>query len=169
MIASGPGRYAAQALLYAAFAAFVGFFSTSPSIRLLEPDEGLLRLSFKQPGKPREACRKRSEEELAKLPPQLRVAEECPRERSPVHIRVALDDRVLVDRAFPPAGLQRDGASSGYLRVPIAAGEHRLDVRVNDDARVDGPTHTRAETLKVAPGQVVLIDFQPERGGVIIR
>ena len=49
------------------------------------------------------------------------------------------------------------------------AGEHRLLVQVNDDARVQGFTHERAETVRIRPGQVVLIDFVADRGGVVIR
>ena len=162
-------RYAGQALAYAAFAALVGYCSTSPPYRYLGPDEALLRLSFRHPGKLKADCRQRTPEELAKLQPQFRAAMDCPRERSPVRVRVELDDALLVDEAFPPAGLKRDGAASGYRRLPIDAGTHKLRVQFNDDARVAGFTHDRAADVAVRPGQVVLIDFDPERGGVIIR
>lgn len=165
----GIGALIGQAVVYGVFGAVIALFSTWPSYRYLEADQGLLRLSFKHPGKIKAACRERSPEELAKLPPQLRVSADCPRERSPVRVRVMLDDRGLMDESFAPAGLARDGASSGYRRLPISAGTHKLKVQVNDDVRVAGFNYEREATVQVKPGQVVLVDFGAERGGVIIR
>ena len=162
-------RYGGQAVLYALFAGFVGYFSTAPVYRHLEADQGLLRLSFRHPGQFVADCRARTPEELAKLPPQLRAQQDCPRERSPVRVRVELDGAPLYDERFAPAGLRRDGAASGYRRLPIASGEHRLRVQVNDDQRLEGFTHEREQTVTVHPGQVVLIDFVAERGGVLIK
>jgi hypothetical protein len=161
-------RFGGQAVLYALFAGFVGWFSSSPPYRHLEEDQALLRLSFKHPGQFVTDCRARSAEELASMPPQLRAAMDCPRERSPVRVRVQLGSAAL-RRVFAPAKLRRDGAASGYRRLPIVAGEHRLVVQVNDDARVEGFTHERAETVQLKPGEVVLIDFIADRGGVVIR
>jgi hypothetical protein len=162
-------RFGAQAALYAAFAAFIGYLSTQPSFSLLKPDEGLLRLSFLAPGKPRFECRQRTAEELAKLPPQMRAQTECPRERSPIRVRVELDGALLIDESFRPFGLARDGAAAGYRRLALPAGTHQLRVQVNDDARTAGFTHEKAQTVRVTPGQIVLIDFNPEKGGVLIR
>jgi hypothetical protein len=158
-----------QAIAYAAFAAFIGYFSTFPRYQHLQPDEALLRLSFKHPGKPAGDCRERTPEELAKLPPQLRNKTECPRERSPVRAVVELDGKPLYDEIFPAAGLKRDGAASGYRRLAIPAGRHTLKVAFNDDARAQGFTYEHAATVDLKPGQVVLIDLVAERGGVVIR
>lgn len=162
-------RYGGQGVLYVLFAAFIGYFSTAPVYRHLAPDQGLLRLSFRHPGQFITDCRARSAEELARLPPQLRAQMDCPRERSPVHVRVELDGKLLYDETFQPAGLRRDGAASGYRRLPIAAGDHRLRVQFNDDVRVKGFNHEGERRLTVVPGQVVLIDFIPDQGGVVIR
>lgn len=162
-------RYGGQAVLYLLFAAFIGYFSTSPAYQHLAPDHALLRVSFRAPGQPVAECRPRSAEELAKMPPQLRAQVECPRERSPVHMRVELDGKMLFDEAFAPAGLRRDGAASGHHRLPIPAGEHLVRVQVNDNVRVKGFTYEGEQRVKLAPGDVVLIDFLPDHGGVVIR
>jgi hypothetical protein len=160
-------RYAAQALLYALFALVIGVFGQWPPMQLLAADQGLLRLSFMHPGKPLAECRQRSPEELAKMPPQMRSATECPRERSPVEVRVIVDGRVVVDEAFAPGGLSRDGPSAAYRRLPLPAGEHRLQVRVSDDARRRQQAVERDERISIAPGQVVLIDYNDS--GIVIR
>ncbi len=162
-------RYVLQALLYAAFAAVIGYFSTSPSFRLLADDEALLRLSVMHPGKPKGDCRTRSPEELAKMPPQMRTALDCPRERSPVVVRVELDGKAVIDESFAPAGLNRDGASAGYRRLAIPAGVHTVRALLNDDSRSSGFPYERTAQLDVKPGQIVLIDFNPARGGLLIR
>lgn len=166
---SSAFRYIGQAILYALFAAFIVFFSTSPTYRHLDDDQGLLRLSFRHPGQIATDCRRRTPEELAELPPQLRTEMECERERSPVKVRVELDGELLFDRVYEPAGLRRDGASSGYFRMPIPVGEHEVRVQVNDDVRVEGFNHQGERRVDVKPGQVVLIDFIADQGGVIIR
>ena len=162
-------RYLGQAVLYALFALAIGYFSTAPRYRHLEPDQALLRLSFSHPGKIMADCRERNAEELAKMPANMRQSQDCPRERSPVHVRVELDGAPLYDEIFAPAGLRRDGAAAGYRRLAINAGEHRLRVRFNDDARLAGFNYERSETVRPLAGQVVLIDFSAERGGIEIK
>jgi len=162
-------RYGAQAVLYALFAAFIGYFSTSPPYRHLEEDQALLRISFRHPGAIATDCRTRSAEELEKLPRHLRTEQDCERERSPVRIRVEIDGELLHDEVVAPAGLRKDGASSAYRRLPIAAGEHHLKVMVNDDRRVEGFNHQGERKVALVPGQVVLVDFVADKGGVIIR
>ncbi len=164
-----PLRYLAQALLYAAFAVVVGYFSTSPPYRQLGDDEALLRLSLLHPGKPKGECRQRSVEELAKMPPQMRTPLDCPRERSPVTVRVELDGKAVIDESFAPAGLNRDGASAGYRRLPIPSGRHTVRARLNDDIRNTDFPYERTAELDVRPGQIVLIDFNPAQGGLLIR
>lgn len=162
-------RFGAQAVLYGAFALAVGIFSSWPPFHQLEPQQALLRLSMLHPGVPLADCRQRSAEELAKLPAHMRTAQDCPRERSPLRVRVALDDRTIVDESFAPSGLSRDGAAAAYRRIAIPAGAHRIRVGVNDDVRRGDVFTTAERDLHLAPGQVVLIDFDPRRGGVIIR
>lgn len=162
-------RWLGQAVLYGLFAVFVGYFATQPRYRQLGADQALLRLSFSHPGRIIADCRERSAEELAKMPASMRQSQDCPRERSPVHVRVELDGAPLYDEVFAPAGLRRDGAAAGYRRLAIAAGEHRLKVQFNDDARRAGFNYERSQTVRAVPGQVVLIDFSAQHGGIQIK
>jgi hypothetical protein len=60
-------KWIGQGIAYLLFAAVIGLFSTWPAYSLLEPDQALLRLSFKHPGKVSTECRQRTPEELARL------------------------------------------------------------------------------------------------------
>jgi hypothetical protein len=158
-----------QGVLYAAFAAFVGLFSVWPAYRHLEPDQALLKLSFSHPGERIGECRQRTAEELAKLAPNMRALQDCPRERSPVSVELELDSKLLAQRVVPPSGLSRDGASTVYARFPVPAGAHRLEVKVDDSVRAPGATWQREIDLALAPGQVLVVDIDPEQGGIVIQ
>jgi hypothetical protein len=162
-------RWSAQAALYAGFALAVGVFSAWPPYRQLDAQQALLRLSLLHPGAPVQDCRPRTEEELARLPAHMRTPMDCPRERSPVRVRVALDERVIIDESFPASGLARDGAAAAYRRLAVPAGAHRISVAVNDNVRQPDRFYTRAQSVDLAPGQILLIDFDPRRGGVVIQ
>ena len=80
-------RFAAQLLLYVPLMVLIGYFSTSPRYHVTEPDEALVRVSFSHAAQRLQECRHRSDEELAKLPPNMRLREDCPRERAPTHFQ----------------------------------------------------------------------------------
>ena len=160
---------AGQLALYAAFAAFIGVFASFPVYRHLAADEALVKLSFSHAGQLAHECRRRSPEELAKLPPNMRVALDCPRERSPVTVELALDGRLLAQRIAKPAGLAHDGAATLYERFVIPAGEHDLSVKFNDDRRVAGATYARETRVRLNPGQVLVVDFNPEKGVILVQ
>lgn len=161
-------RYLLQAALYLPLMLLIGYFSSAPVFVHLPDDQALLRLSIAHAGELRQACRERSKEELAKLPPNMRAAQDCPRERSPLLIELEIDGRLQYRTEAAPAGAQRDGLATLYHRQPIAAGTHRIVVRMRDRPQ-EGFTYAREETMNLAGGDSVLIDFNASRGGLEFR
>jgi len=157
-----------QAALYGAFAATLGWFSTSPAFEPLPPGHALIRVSLNHAGQRKAACRTRSPEELAKLAPNMRAAEDCPRERAPVRGKVELDGKSVADIVAIPAGLSRDGASVAYRRIPVPAGTHRIRVALADDA-AGTFDRVREEEMRLDPGRVLVVDFEPGKGGILLR
>lgn len=166
---TGPKAWIGQVVLYGLFAAAIGTFSQWPVYRHLASDQALVKVSFTRVGKPVGDCRKRSEAELAKLPPNMRTPTVCPRERSPILVQVDLDGKRVLERAAAPGGLSKDGASSIYERVVVPAGKHRVEVRISDDARARDKPFVREAQLELVPGQVLVVDFDPDRGGVSLQ
>jgi hypothetical protein len=164
-----PRAWAGQLLLYALFAAAIGVFSRWPVYHPIGTDQALIKVSLTHAGKPVGDCRAQTEAELAKLPPNMRAPMRCPRERSPVTVEVDINGVAALRRAAPPSGLSRDGASALYQRIVVDAGEQRIAVRINDDARRPGFPYQRETTVKLAPAQVLVIDFDAERGGIILQ
>jgi primosomal protein N' len=51
----------------------------------------------------------------------------------------------------------------------VPAGSHRLSVQLNDSVREPGFNYTRDEDLDIRPGQIVVVDFNPEKGGIVVQ
>lgn len=163
------GRMLLQSLAHAAFAAGLVVFSTWPSYRPLPDDQALMRLSMSVSGNVVGECRIVPAPELSRLSPNMRTTEVCPRGRAPVRVELALDGRTVVDSVVPARGIARDGAAVIYRRIPVTAGEHRLEVRVDPDADRPGTIHERVQSLTLPAGTLLTIDFDLSRGGVVLR
>jgi hypothetical protein len=159
----------ASTAYFTLFAAIIGIFSSKPAYQHLREDQALIRLSISHAGQLIGACHKRSEAELQKLSRNMRALQDCPRARSPVMIEVELDGKVLYHDVIKPTGLAHDGASTVYRRFALAAGEHRLAVRLNDTGRASGFDYERSELVRLQPAQVLVIDFDRQKGGVLIK
>lgn len=165
---TGPARYAAQGVLYAAFVAAVGYFSSAPAYRHIAPGEALVRLSFSHAAQRREPCRERSPEELAKLPPNMRAKMACPRERADVIVELEMDGERLYRVVAPPSGLGDDGAATVYRRLVVRAGPHRFRARLADG--VGGEfAYTAERDIDIGAGRVLLIDFNAAAGGFVFK
>jgi hypothetical protein len=51
----------------------------------------------------------------------------------------------------------------------VKAGRHQLAVRMNDNLVKPGFNFVKEEALTLAPGQVLVIDFNPDRGGLFFK
>jgi len=161
-------RFAAQLALYVPLMALLGYFSTEPRFAVIAPGDALLRVSLIHSTQRKQACRERSPEELAKLAPNMRAALDCPRERSPLLVELELDGRVVLHREVQPSGLRRDGNAAVYQRVTLPAGRHRIVARLRDRPE-GGFNYVREETLELAAGRVLVIDFNAAQGGFVFR
>ena len=157
-------RLLAQLVLYVPLMAVIGYFSTEPRFSPIGPDQGLLRVSFIHAAQRKHECRQRSAEELARLAPNMRAALDCPRERADLRVELELDGVTVLSRDVKPAGFQRDGNAVVYQRLAVPAGTHRIVARLRDRPE-GGFNYVREETVDLAGGRVLIIDFNAARGG----
>ena len=160
-------QYAGQALAYLLFYAFIGYFATLPAYTHLDPDKASIKLSFSHAGAHREECRQLTQEELNRLPPNMRRPKECPRGRVPLLVELTLDGELLYRDELPPSGLAGDGASTAYKKFPVAAGRHRLVARMRDSRRSAGFDYELEDEITLQPQQNFVVDFRPELGGLL--
>ena len=161
---SKPLRWLLQAVNYTLFMALVWYFSSAPAVRLIGPDEARITIAFAHAGQLREPCRMLSQEELNQLAPNMRKIDDCPRERSPVMIEARLDGEPFYSAVLPPPGLFGDGGVDVFFSSKIPAGEHRLELKMNDSVRVDGFNFIFEQPIELAPSQILLVDFDKKEG-----
>jgi hypothetical protein len=166
-VVNKPLRFLLQAFNYSLFMGVVWYFASAPSIRLIGADEAKLTIAFAHAGQLREPCRMLSQEELNKLAPNMRKVDDCPRERSPVTIEAELDGAIVYSASLPPPGLFGDGGVDVFFSAKIPAGEHQLNLKMNDSIRVEGFNHQFEQMVTVEPAQILLVEFNRKQGFVI--
>lgn len=162
-----PAAVLGQIVLYGAFAAFIGYFSTSPTYRQIPDDTALIKLSMSHLGG--RECRTRTPGELAKMPPNMRAPLECPRGRSDIKLLVELDGKPIFETLLHPTGLSKDGISTVYKRFEIKAGTYQLAVKMSDNLVNPGFNYVKEAQVTIKPMQVLVIDFNPDKGGLFFQ
>ncbi len=160
-------RYLLQAFNYTIFMALIWYFATSPSVRVIEDDEAMITVAFGHAGETRVECRRLSQEELMKLPPNMRKAEDCPRERSPIIIEAKLDGKIIYSKTMLPPGIFNDGSVNIYYNSKVPAGKHKLEIKMDDSVRKQGFNHQLAQDIDIKPAQILLVEFDSLKGFVI--
>lgn len=160
---------AVQIVVYTLFFTMIGYYSASPAYVRLAPDQAVIKLSFSHAGQPIGACRERSDEELAKLAPNMRERVVCPRERHAVSVELKLDGKLMYRKTMQPTGMNRDSASSAYKRFTVKAGRHHLKVQLGDRAPDKGYTSTLEQVVELRPAQVVVIDFDEGVNNFVLK
>lgn len=149
-----------QILAYSFFMVFIAYLSSRPIWQHTQPDEATVKISIRHAGKIVGECRSLNEEEMKRLPANMKVVQQCPRERSPVSLTIELDGQPLYESVARPSGLQKDGVSTFYARFAIPAGEHKIRARLKDDANNPEVAYLEERHLNVQPRQVMVIDFK---------
>lgn len=148
-----------QVLLYGLFIAVTGYLSTSPAYRLIEPETALVKISLAHVSKPRGECVKQTPEQMAKLPPNMRLPVICPRERSPIVIELELDGKVIHSETILPSGINQDAAGYTYQKIKVPSGKHHLRVRMRDSILTEGFDYAAEADIDLAAAEILVVDF----------
>ena len=160
-------RYSLQAVNYTIFMALIWYFSTAPSVRVIEDDEAMITVAFAHAGETRGECRTLSQEELMKLPPNMRKLDDCPRERSPIIIEAMLDGKLVFNKTMLPPGIYNDGSVNIYYNSKVPVGTHRFEIKMDDSVRKEGFDYKLEHDINIEPQQILLVEFEPLTGFVI--
>ncbi|MBF0368887.1 MAG: hypothetical protein HQL52_05440 [Magnetococcales bacterium] len=155
-------RYLGQGLTYTIFCALIYYLSTSPAYTYLAEGQAELKVAFNHAGQRVEECRKRTPEELRKLPPNMRKPMDCSRERSPLIVEIRIDGKPLARDIYNPPGIHSDGAAFVYGKYAIPAGEHELEVELWDSTLKPEFSFHAKKRVSLAPGQGFVVGFDED-------
>ncbi len=158
-----------QVVLYGLFMAVVGYLSTSPSYNHMGADTALIKISLAHTSEPAGECVKQTPEQLAKLPPNMRMPVVCPRERSPIFLELELDGEVVHSETIIPSGLHNDAAGYTYQKITVPSGKHRLGVKMRDSVDSDEFDYIAEEDVDMAPAEIIVVDFDAKHGEFIFE
>ena len=164
-----PLRIAGQVLVYAGFAALIGYFASAPAYRYFGGEDAVITVNFSYGAQRRGDCRRLSREELMALPPNMRKPVSCPRERLPIVVKIELDGKDLYEASLPPTGLAKDGPSHVYEKFVVPAGRHTLVARLRESSRSEGFDHDARFEITLAPAQNLALDFRRDVGGFVLH
>ena len=162
-------RVLAEVLMYTVFIAVVGVLSVWPPYELVEGDRAIISLVFSHAGDRIEECRILSQEELNKLPPNMRKPSDCQRERHPVRVELRSGGSTLYQDTLLPSGIWADGKASIYQRIEVPAGRHEVFVGMNDSGGSDDFDSTNSASVDMRPGRNLVIQFDEEAEQFLIR
>lgn len=160
-------RYVLQIFNYTIFMAIIWYFATSPSVRVIDDDESMVTVAFSHSGETLEECRRLSQEELLKLPPNMRKLDDCPRERSPIILEASLDGESIYSKTMLPPGIFKDGGVNIFFSNRVPAGKHSFKIKMDDSVRKQGFNHVFEQDINLAPAQILLVEYEPLTGFVI--
>jgi hypothetical protein len=133
-------------------------------------DTAELRLAWRARSARIDACRRRTADELARLPVHMRQELVCERRVAPYRLTVTLDDSAIVDRAVVAAGARADRPLYVFEEIPLEPGTYALRVaftRQDDPAADTAAADPRAAprrltldtTVMVPAGRAVLVTY----------
>jgi hypothetical protein len=141
----------------------LGSLSTFPYGR--DPEDAVLRLSWRVRGERVEECRRLSPEEVAALPVHMRRQEVCEGRVAPYHLTVRLDDRLLEESTIRPAGARADRPVYVHREYRLPPGQHRVDLEFRLEDAAAGVAAAEpfvfSGLLHLQAGEVVLVTLAP--------
>ncbi len=141
------------------------YFSARPVYRFHGVNEAMVIVSFKHNTEKLHAC---TEEEISayrdddkdRRPHMRKRDDSCGgREKAPLSLRLTIDGATAVDNLYEPSGFRNDGSIHVYEPFMTSAGMRTVKVEMIEQREGAPVTHQWEEGLAIAPGQIILLDF----------
>lgn len=148
-------------VLWGTIALCVGIMSDA-RLQVLPDEMTEMQLVIRYSGKLLGECQAVSGVEMEELAPNMRRAMVCPREKSPVYAELRIGGKLYFRDTIMPSGLHNDGVVAAYAQIPVRTGTAMVSLRVRDDRRVEGFTHTFEQPVELGVDSVVTIHFDDQ-------
>jgi ferredoxin/coenzyme F420-reducing hydrogenase delta subunit len=166
---ANPWKVPVTAFAYIAFAVIVGWLSIWPRFQLIDDGKAMISLSFSHAGPRIGECRKLTQEELNRLPPNMRKPEDCPRERLPIRVVFSSNGDTLYEATRSPTGLWKDGAANVYRRLEVEGKSQRLFIGMNESGISPEFDYSLEQEVDLAPGEHVVVEFDGTRKSFVFK
>jgi hypothetical protein len=147
-----------------------------------ERDVGaIVRLAWRARGERVRDCRRRTPEELSKLPAHMRQEEVCEGRILPYRLVVAMDGGAAVDRLIHGAGVREDRPLYVFQDLVVLPGAHRIAVTFTREGAPPADSTTGAGALTtparltldtvvtLGSRRIVLVTYDEEREQLVVR
>jgi hypothetical protein len=141
-----------------------------------DPDDALLRLSWRMRGITAEECRTLTGEELERLPVHMRNPQACIGVIASYALDVTVDGTLLAADTIRPPGARGDRPLNVLREYPLAPGEHQVRVRFRAilpegvDAPADGIIELAWEGgLRLGGRDVALVTLDEGGRSLVVR
>jgi len=151
------------------FAIAVGAFSVWPRHHVIDEGMAMISLSFSHAGQRIRECRQLTQEELNKLPPNMRKRDDCPRERLPVRVEFRSGDKTLYEAIRRPTGLWKDGSANVYQRLQVPSGARRLFVGMNESGLTGEFDYSLESEVHLKVGDHLVVEFDETQKTFIFK
>jgi hypothetical protein len=143
-----------------------------------ERDVGaIVRFAWRARGERVSECRRRTPDELAKLPAHMRQEELCEGRVLPYRLVVDLDGAAVVNQLIHGAGAREDRPLYVFQDIVVTAGSHRVAVTFTREGAVPADTTgvlatparlTLDTMLTLASRRIVLVTYDEEREQLVV-
>jgi hypothetical protein len=143
-----------------------------------EATHAVIRLAWRARGVTVKECRTMTPEELEKVAVHMRRTEVCEGRTLPYQLRAVVDGEARIDEAVEAGGARGDRPLFVLHDLPVAPGFHELQVsfirekalaEASDSADVTPARLELERSLEVAPGQIVLVTYDPDTRTIIVQ
>ena len=156
---TNPKKLLAICVAASLFIAVLARFSNWPNTNLRGSDQSVISLTFSQAGQLLQECRKLTQQELDKLPANMRKTEECQRQRQAVEVVFKLDDKIIYEENLAPTGIWSDGAVTVYQRMKVPKGQHQMFIGMRNSNIDQGYDYVLESELVLEAGQHLIVEF----------
>ncbi len=158
-------RLAAQIGFYFCVALLVGYFSAMPVYHYTNGNASLLKLVVRHSGDLLGECKVLSQQDLKNLPPNMRSAEVCPREKARMKVTLEMNDTAVFSDVITPSGIHNDGVLALYHQIRLQPGTVKLKMIVQSG---DHDARTLEQPVEVNKAEVILLEYH-DAGFNLIR
>ncbi len=127
-----------------------------------DPEHGVIRLSWRHVGA--SIAQRLSDEDLAALPAHMRPPDQVAQVQAvDYQLEVSVDGDSVLSQTVRPGGLKRDRPLFVFESLPVAPGDHQLEISFQaDSSEVEEEPFTLSQSVSVEAGEVVLVGLKED-------